>query len=344
MRGPGGCFGTAAPVSLLVRRSRTGRLMSHEEGSVAHPAPGCCVAARGCRAVGAAGSAGCWSTVAGDGDRPRRAAAPGRGRRRPAAALKPSTYRLQPLTGYGPPRAAPRRTLVRRAPLLRVSGRGRTMVLTFDDGPDPRYTPHILDTLRRVRRARDVLRVRRDGRPQQGARWPGWPKRAMSSATTPGPIRCSPGSAATGSATRWSAPATSSRRPTATAPSWFRAPYGAWNRTAFRLGAELGMEPLAWTVDTLDWTTPGTQHDRRPGRGRRRPRRRGALARRRGRPLAERPGPARAICPQLLDSGYHVTVPRAALRVTAAGRPSPARSRTLSGPRPGGRRRRRCPS
>ncbi len=51
------------------------------------------------------------------------------------------------MTGYGPPRAAPGRTPVRREPLLRVSGRGRTMVLTFDDGPDPRYTPDILDTL-----------------------------------------------------------------------------------------------------------------------------------------------------------------------------------------------------
>ncbi|GAA3308960.1 hypothetical protein GCM10020295_72350 [Streptomyces cinereospinus] len=42
-------------------------------------------------------------------------------------------------------------------------------------------------------------------------------------------------------------------------PLWFRAPYGAWNRAAFQLGAELGMEPLAWTVDTLDWTEPGTR-------------------------------------------------------------------------------------
>src|SRR5690606_21103926 len=42
-------------------------------------------------------------------------------------------------------------------------------------------------------------------------------------------------------------------------PQWFRAPYGAWNRTTFRLGAELGMEPLAWTVDTLDWTEPGAR-------------------------------------------------------------------------------------
>src|SRR5919204_3248 len=58
------------------------------------------------------------------------------------------------------------------------------------------------------------------------------------------------------------APVRPARRPLAVAygeaPLWFRAPYGAWNRAAFELGAELGMEPLAWTVDSRDWTTPGT--------------------------------------------------------------------------------------
>lgn len=44
---------------------------------------------------------------------------------------------------------------------------------------------------------------------------------------------------------------------TGSAPLWYRAPYGAWNRLSFEVGAELGMEPLAWTVDTLDWQEPG---------------------------------------------------------------------------------------
>ena len=47
-------------------------------------------------------------------------------------------------------------------------------------------------------------------------------------------------------------------RTTSAAPLWFRAPYGSWNAYAFELGSELGMEPLAWTVDTEDWTIPGT--------------------------------------------------------------------------------------
>lgn len=44
---------------------------------------------------------------------------------------------------------------------------------------------------------------------------------------------------------------------TGAAPLWYRAPYGAWNRNSFEIGAAMGMEPMAWTVDTLDLTEPG---------------------------------------------------------------------------------------
>src|SRR5690606_41294371 len=84
----------------------------------------------------------------GTGDRAPSRAPPAAGARAARRPLRPSEYRLRPLTGYGPPRTTGG-TPVRKEPLLRVNGRGRTMVLTFDDGPDPRYTPHILDTLAR---------------------------------------------------------------------------------------------------------------------------------------------------------------------------------------------------
>ena len=57
---------------------------------------------------------------------------------------------------------------VRKEPFLEMPELGRSMVLTFDDGPDPRYTPDILEHPARARRARDVLRLRRDGRRQPG--------------------------------------------------------------------------------------------------------------------------------------------------------------------------------
>ncbi|MFD0004012.1 polysaccharide deacetylase family protein [Streptomyces sp. NPDC127178] len=261
----------------------------------------------GAAAVGAAGTAGVFAKVAGDDtDKPVRTAAPAAGAQaRPA--LKPSSYRLQPLTGYGPPRAAPRRTLIRREPLLSVSGRGRTMVLTFDDGPDPRYTPHILDTLREYD-VRAMFFVCGEMVAENGD--------LLARMADEGHV--------VGNHT-WSHPLLtrlSTRRireemertsdviedTYGERPVWFRAPYGAWNRTAFRLGAELGMDPLAWTVDTLDWTAPGTrtivdrvENGAAPGVV--------VLSHDAGGDRSQSVRALRAYLPQLLDSGYFVTVP-----------------------------------
>ncbi|CAL9593939.1 hypothetical protein SUDANB58_05294 [Streptomyces sp. enrichment culture] len=259
----------------------------------------------GAAAVAAAGTAGVLE--AGTGDAPARPAVPGAG---PPAhrAHRPSAYRLQPLTGYGPPRAVPARPPVRREPLLRVTGRGRTMVLTFDDGPDPRYTPDILDTLAEYEvRAmffvcgemadgnRDLLaRMADDGHVVGNHTW----SHPLLTRLTRRRIRremertCDVIEEACGDR-----------------PLWFRAPYGAWNRAAFQLGAELGMEPLAWTVDTLDWTTPGSRAivDRvedgaAPGVV--------VLSHDAGGDRSQSVAALRRYLPRLLDSGYHITVPR----------------------------------
>ncbi|MFE5187910.1 polysaccharide deacetylase family protein [Streptomyces sp. NPDC056628] len=259
----------------------------------------------GAAAVSAAGTAGVLAAVAGD-DEPVRAAAPPAG---PQAhpARKPSSYRLQPLTGYGPPRAAPHRTLVRHAPLLRMPGRGRVMLLTFDDGPDRRYTPRVLDTLRAydVRATFFVCGEMAD-----------YNKDLVARMADEGHV--------VGNHT-WSHPLLTrlSRRrmreemertsdvvedACGVRPVWFRAPYGAWNRTAFQLGADLGMEPLAWTVDTLDWTTPGTRRivqavwdGAGPGVV--------VLSHDAGGDRSQSVAALRTYLPRLLDAGYHLTVP-----------------------------------
>ncbi|MFI2739252.1 polysaccharide deacetylase family protein [Streptomyces sp. NPDC018711] len=241
--------------------------------------------------------------------------APGAGHAGPAAVpqaqaarLRPSAYRLQPMTAYAPP--AFRRALppVRRRPFLSMSGVGRSMVLTFDDGPDPRYTPGILETLREYDcRAmffvcgemavdnQDLLReMDADGHVVGNHTWshPLVPK------LRPSRIRDELGS-------------TSEviERALGTAPLWYRAPYGAWNRISFEIGAELGMEPLAWTVDTLDWTEPGTGTIVRrvldgaaPGVV--------VLSHDAGGNRSQSVAALRRYLPQLLDAGYHITVPR----------------------------------
>ncbi|MCD2194934.1 polysaccharide deacetylase family protein [Actinomycetospora endophytica] len=39
---------------------------------------------------------------------------------------------------------------------------------------------------------------------------------------------------------------------------YFRAPEGRWTPTLLSRSAQAGMQPLGWTVDTRDWTRPGT--------------------------------------------------------------------------------------
>ncbi|MEV6938952.1 polysaccharide deacetylase family protein, partial [Streptomyces sp. NPDC051132] len=212
----------------------------------------------GAAALGSAATAGL--VLAGDGEetvRPAAAPAAGPPARQARQALKPSSFRLQPLTGEGPPRAAPRRLAVREEPLLRLSGPGRHMVLTFDDGPHPDYTPHILDTLaeHRVRAMffvcgecvadhRELLaRMADEGH-------------VVGNHTWTHPLLTTLGRAEIRSEMERTSDIIEDSY--GERPQWFRAPYGAWNRATFELGAEMGMEPLAWTVDTTDWMEPGT--------------------------------------------------------------------------------------
>ncbi|MET8476784.1 MULTISPECIES: polysaccharide deacetylase family protein [Streptomyces] len=168
-----------------------------------------------------------------------------------------TTYRLRPMTGEAPPGFLPAPPRVRTRPIEEMPELGAdAMVLSFDDGPDPRYTPDILATLRRygVRAMffvcgemavdnRDLLReMAGDGHVVGNHSWshPLIPKLSRRR------IRDELGS-------------TSEliEKTLGTPPLWYRAPYGAWNRNSFEIGAAMGMEPLAWTVDTLDWTRPG---------------------------------------------------------------------------------------
>ncbi|MFF9408307.1 polysaccharide deacetylase family protein [Streptomyces anandii] len=261
----------------------------------------------GAAALGAAGAAGTAGLlVSGPSHSPARPA-PAAG---PQArtALKPSAYRLRPLTGDAAPPAQPLPTKVRHAPILRMSGRGNTMLLTFDDGPNPDYTPHILDTLAKydIRATffvcgemadwnRDLLaRMADEGHVVGNHTW-----------THPLLTQLSRGEI------RDEIESTSDiiEKAYGERPLWFRAPYGAWNRNVFQLNAEMGMEPLAWTVDSLDWTTPGTgtiirrvEHGAAPGIV--------VLHHDAGGDRSQTVRAVRTYLPRLLDEGYHFTVPR----------------------------------
>ncbi|MFI6048644.1 polysaccharide deacetylase family protein [Streptomyces violascens] len=184
--------------------------------------------------------------------------APAAGPQAAVPRLGSSTYRLEPMTADAPPRYQTALPPVRTRPFLSLPELGEhSMVLTFDDGPDPRYTPGILKTLREhdVRAVfflcgematdnRDLLReMRDDGHVVGNHTW----THPQLNKTAPALIRSEIGRTSEVIEQTLGEP-----------PQWFRAPYGAWNRNVFEIQAEMGMEPLAWTVDSLDWTTPGT--------------------------------------------------------------------------------------
>ncbi|MFJ5533868.1 polysaccharide deacetylase family protein [Streptomyces sp. NPDC093261] len=262
----------------------------------------------GAALLGAAGAAGTARWLTEDDPAHPVRTAPAAGSPQARTPLKPSALRARPMTGYGPPRGRPARTPVRREPILRMRGRGTRMVLTFDDGPDPRYTPHILRTLRAydVRAVffvcgqtaadhKDLLREMADDGHVVGNHT--WTHPLLTRLSRP-EIRsemertCEVIADAYGEA-----------------PLWFRAPYGAWNGAAFQLGAELGMEPFAWTVDSLDWTTPGTPTIVRRVEAAAAP---GVivLSHDAGGDRSQSVAALREYLPHLLDSGYHLTVPR----------------------------------
>ncbi|GAA3154625.1 polysaccharide deacetylase family protein [Streptomyces echinatus] len=259
----------------------------------------------GAAALGSAGTAGIVLAAGGE-ETARTAAAPVPG---PQArqALKPSAFRLQPFTGYGPPRTAPRKLKVRKKPILQISGRGRRMMLTFDDGPNPDYTPHILDTLARydvramffvcgecVADNRELLaRMAEEGHVVGNHTW----THPLLTTLRRKEIRSEM------ERTSDIIEDTYGER-----PQWFRAPYGAWNRAAFQLGAEMGMEPMAWTVDTTDWMEPGTgtiidqvEDGAAPGVV--------VLSHDAGGDRSQTVRAIREWLPYLIDSGYRLTVP-----------------------------------
>jgi len=182
------------------------------------------------------------------------------------------------------------------------------MVLTFDDGPDPHYTPQILDTLAEYEvramffvcgemavRNQDVLaRMSDEGHIVGNHTWSHPLLTGLSRARIRAEMKRTSDVIEDGYGER---------------PRWFRAPYGAWNRTVFQLGADMGMEPLAWSLDSLDWTTPGTRTivDRVEE---------GAaagvvvLSHDAGGNRSQSVGALRRYLPYLLDSGYHITLPR----------------------------------
>jgi peptidoglycan-N-acetylglucosamine deacetylase len=146
-----------------------------------------------------------------------------------------------------------------RQPITRFRTSGRVIALTFDDGPDPRWTPTVLDLLRQYH-ARAVFcvvglhvaanpelvrRIAREGHVLCDHTWTHDEHLARRPATVVNDEIRRTASAIT--------------RAAGVAPRYYRAPGGQWSPSMLAVARACGLAPLGWAIDPADWSRPGTE-------------------------------------------------------------------------------------
>ncbi|KOV11698.1 hypothetical protein ADK60_33985 [Streptomyces sp. XY431] len=223
----------------------------------------------------------------------------------PASAPSPSAAPPSaPPAGAAPARAL---TEAESRPVYELDADRRVVALTIDDGPDPRHTPTVLALLEQhgiratffligenaVEHPDLVREIAARGHHIANHTWTHPDLRHLSEAKV-----------------REELERTSEllHRTTGKAPTWFRAPGGDWSPASLKVSAELGMRPMAWSVDPRDWARPGTVvitdrilKDVRPGAI--------VLNHDGGGDRSQTVAALKAYLPVLIDSGYHFTAP-----------------------------------
>jgi peptidoglycan/xylan/chitin deacetylase (PgdA/CDA1 family) len=148
--------------------------------------------------------------------------------------------------------------VVPTAKLLNKLADSHTVALTFDDGPDPRFTPQILAILQRHGAVATFCMVSRNVTGQEalvrqivaaGMRICDHSHTHDELIPDRDPERITEevvGAGRTLSAAAGDAPV-----------EWFRAPGGNWSTEVAELSAQHGMQPLSWNIDPRDWERPG---------------------------------------------------------------------------------------
>lgn len=154
------------------------------------------------------------------------------------------------------PAAAPDdRTAVERT----VPG-GRTLALTFDDGPDPRWTPRVLTLLRAagVHATFCVVGEQVAAHPELVARIAAEGHRLCNHTQTHDERLATRSDTEIEHEVLGASAATHKAAPDARV-DLFRAPGGFFTAHLDTLVAGWGLRPLGWSVDPDDWRRPGTQ-------------------------------------------------------------------------------------
>ncbi len=141
------------------------------------------------------------------------------------------------------------------SPVTHVSTNNKLVALTFDDGPDPRYTPQILSILNRhgAHATFFLLGSSVQQYPQLARRLAAEGNEAANHGFRHLNCRnCS------NEVTRQEIENTQTviQKATGVKPTLFRYPYGKYNGSSLRAVEAAGLTPIQWTVDSFDWKRP----------------------------------------------------------------------------------------
>lgn len=129
------------------------------------------------------------------------------------------------------------------------------VALTFDDGPNPTYTPQILDLL-----AANQIKATFYVLGNQAKRHSGLVRREVEAGMVIGnhswdhaALKGRPVSFITDQMTRTK----DALAALGVSPATFRPPYGSFDSTTVSIASSMGMRTVIWSTDTFDWRKPG---------------------------------------------------------------------------------------
>jgi peptidoglycan/xylan/chitin deacetylase (PgdA/CDA1 family) len=141
-------------------------------------------------------------------------------------------------------------------PMRTIDDGPRAIALTIDDGPNPVYTPQVLQVLARYRVTATFSMI--------GIEAQAYPA-LVREVTAAGHLVAN--HTWTHLNLTWLSPDLVTEQmsrgtdaihaATGRTPDLFRAPYGAWSPFVLEQCAATGMTPLGWSVDPRDWSRPG---------------------------------------------------------------------------------------
>jgi peptidoglycan/xylan/chitin deacetylase (PgdA/CDA1 family) len=139
----------------------------------------------------------------------------------------------------------------------RAAAASKYVILTFDDGPSPQYTPKVLAILRQYGVKATFFEVG-----QNVARYPAMTRRVHAAGHSVQNHTWSHTDLRRMSWTKFRSEVLTTdraiRAQTGITPHCLRPPYGGANALTYRRAASLGKKVRLWTVDPADWSRPGT--------------------------------------------------------------------------------------